>query len=689
MCYNVVTMKKILFKNLIVVAFALVIGFYSTLTVNKTVAYADEITSNKSKEISNIIALVDFDNDEMATTEFLTYLDQAYNTSELSMKNFFLAESLGKLTVESKIITPISIKMDKKEEYYSPRYEYNSQQMIYVDINPDGYDNRYYLNGNVVSPDTNGGLEHIERVVREQLMLREIAEKLSGKIQGKNADSDGDGKIDALTVILDNSSLKLTGWDSILWPHMSYAYVIESENVKGYYVPEGMIENNPTLKEKVVIDELVLSNYNLLTTSYIESHDLGNGNSGVMCHEFLHNLGLYDYYYYLDQSYQPVGELDILGVTKPIPQFNLSYLRQKMGWLEDGVNILPLETSGEYTLNAVTSSDPVKAYKLVLNDYADTGEYFMIEMRTNTDGFDGSLLTSGLIVYRINERNGYINSVGQIGYTPYGNMYGGKGKEEVYVYRMSMDDKTILGNTSFAILDGTEVNNGYYYDKSQIGSTDISVKESFYLTSTGLIFKKNYYSTSIHYSDGTNSGIYISDITISEDKKSASFSIEFKDTSLPISQTDNASLTVTDYGVSQAWWKTSARIGNAYILQVNYDDNLVTFDGDNAICQKYPSKAEMVAGKMEGYNTVNSQKVPISFKKANISEQNGTATFVMLEDGKTNQIIFAGAVKKQNSNQIIQVVGEILDIAIFRYIIYGIIGICVIGLLGAILKRKK
>ena len=689
-------MKKA-FKKILILA---IICCCFLVEFNPKTANAQTVESqslSQLSQINNLVAFVDFDNEEFVDAQFLSNLDKAYNTDEISLKNFFLAESLNSLTVNTIFLNDSgSIKMEHGESYYAPKYEYDGVLNVYNQVNPNGYDNRYFINGEPVNPESAGALEHIERIVREQLMLREISQKLNGLIADKKADNNGDGKIDALTVIVDNKSFEYSNWDSILWPHMSYAYVLDKNvSTRGYYVPAGFLESYGDLSKQVTIDGLNLSNYNLLTTSYINVENSQiSGNVGVLCHEFLHNLGLYDYYYYPDQTYEPVGDLDILGITHQIPQFNLSYLRQKLGWLEEGENILPIEESGSYTLNAVTATDsPVKAYKLVPNNFSQTGEYFMMEMRTNTGGFDSQLKSSGLVVYRINEKNGYINAVGNLSTIPYGNMYGGRDREEIFVYRMGGADSTNKSNASLAILDGEEVVNGYYYEKNWIGSTDLSKEPHFFVKSTGvLMFKRNYYGNTLSYSSGANSGIAITNITLSADNQSVSFNVEFDDSSVAVSQTDDASVVQTDYGALNVVWQSGSRKGKTYILQVEYDGSLVGIEGDKVYCKKLPQASEMINGKITGYNTVKHQVLPISNKKGSLNEGEGVATFVMLDDGETQRIIFAGATLKSSSNQITlptDFLKDFLNSNQFKLVIYGAIGIVALSFILALFTGKK
>lgn len=693
-------MKKV-FKFLSVLICSIITAlFFAPVKTTLVLAETQSVSSgNEVKKVVNPVVFVRFKGgEEFCTPSFLTTLNKTYNTSPVSMRNFFLKESLGKYDVTAQLLSVNSVELDDTMEYYLPRFsDYDASFKGYGEINPEGYDNRYYLNGEPVAPTVRGALQHADRFIREQKLLREIAEK-TGVSSTDGLDGDGDGAFDSFSVIADCDYSSETTWDSILWPHMSNVAVVDKNSFEGVlYLPSDCESELEGLKEKAYVNGLSIHNYNLLTKGYISKESVEyNGetlfNVGVLCHEYLHTLGIYDYYSYVDSNYESVGELDVISSSQSIPQMSLAYLRQKLGWIEEGVNIMPMEKSGSYSLSAVTEDDEVKAYKLVLNDYSETGEYFILEMRSNASGgFDGGLSESGLIIYRVNENNGYRAADGTIGNTCYGNMYGGEGYDEVYVFRHGSGNKVVYNGVSTAILNGEEITVGQVYDKSLIGATDLSLAKNYlYEERGGFLFKKKIYNTTIHYSDGSNSGIEIRNVALSEDKKSVTFDVKFDDASFPVS--GGATFEVErDYG-GKRWlfWDTKARSGSATVLAVELDDTLVSIENNVVTPLILPTEQQMISGQMEGYKTVIHKKTPISFKKTKlVDEGKGYAVYVMFDDGQNRSVNFVGAVYDTiGTDSAFRMTAE-LKFLLIAGAVAVVLAVVLLSLIFSVIKKRK
>jgi hypothetical protein len=126
----------------------------------------------------------------------------------------------------------------------------------------------------------------------------------------------------------------------------------------------------------------------------------------------------------------------------------------------------------------------------------------MIEARSYShEVFNQTLYGAGLVIYRVNPKNGYTAKDGTASTVNYGNMY----NQEVYVLRCGDKElsTTKYGGVSYALLDGTTVkySTDKYIDKSTIGVS----KKSGYST----VNAQNYIQTSINYSNGENTGIFI------------------------------------------------------------------------------------------------------------------------------------------------------------------------------------
>ena len=216
-----------------------------------------------------------------------------------------------------------------------------------------------------------------------------------------------------------------------------------------------------------------IGTYNMLNT-----YSIGNSGAGVIAHEFMHSLGYPDLYTSEAGSY-PVYSWDIMGQANKYMSYPLAYLRMKYtNW----INIDTITKSQTLKLDTQDNPNGNQAYilKSPFNEY----ELFVVEFRKKSadmEHLDRSIGHSGIIVYRVNTTvTGLSNNRGQTG---------------VYVFREESgkkDDSTLRG----------EIYNAAYSEetgKTTIGSSDLNVTKG-----------------ALTFSDGTNSGIVISNISKSD-----------------------------------------------------------------------------------------------------------------------------------------------------------------------------
>lgn len=216
-----------------------------------------------------------------------------------------------------------------------------------------------------------------------------------------------------------------------------------------------------------------IGTYNMLNT-----YSIGNSGAGVIAHEFMHSLGYPDLYTSEAGSY-PVYSWDIMGQANKYMSYPLAYLRMKYtNW----INIDTITESKTLTLDTQDNPNGNQAYilKSPFNEY----ELFVVEFRKKSadmEHIDRSIGHSGIIVYRVNTTvTGLSNNRGQTG---------------VYVFREESgkkDDSTLrkeIYNASYSKETG----------KTTIGSSDLNVTKG-----------------ALTFSDGTNSGIVISNISNSD-----------------------------------------------------------------------------------------------------------------------------------------------------------------------------
>ena len=403
---------------------------------------------NGVRNMSHSVFLVNFKEGGFSE-DFARDLETSANESETGLGAFFAAESLGKLNVTTRVLGEITVEKDIK----------------------------YYDEKSVANPDLSEGERHVDPFYREQTLIREILGK--AEIPADYiADADGDGYADAITFVF-NAVFDGNDGD-VLWPHESEFYT--SAVLGGFYVPEGYFDGKDLSKDlgKIYINGAEARTYSIICKT---------NTVGDTCHEFTHQLGAPDYYSYVKSSgifgahTDNIGKYELLGASPgKIPQFSLAYIRRKIGWLADGKEIAVLSGPGEFTLFPVTEGK-TQALKIIPPDFAEKGEYFMVEARKKTAGsFDDAVNETGIIVYAVNEQNAYIGKDGEFGSYDYGNMYG-DGNYEI----------RLIGNGLF----------------------------NYFTAKTGRDSAVN-----IAYGDGASSGVSVKNVTLNADG-SFTFGVEY------------------------------------------------------------------------------------------------------------------------------------------------------------------
>lgn len=251
-------------------------------------------------------------------------------------------------------------------------------------------------------------------------------------------------------------------------------------------------------------NQLTIRNYNALHSSMLVEDDAslsgGKSQQGVIAHEFLHNLGFPDLYRY-DSSGVPVGMWDIMGGTSYFLQYPLGYLRAQNGW----ITAKEISTDGTYTLTAVSEQGGDKLITIKTPMTESDSEVICLEYRKKYDGYEGaaferSIYSSGLLMYRVN--------------TTLDSATNSAGDNYIYVYRPDVTDPEKAADA---------VNGVNLVSKAAL---DVSAGETEY-GSTDLT--KTFQDNTLYYSDGRNSGVYISNLKLSEDGNQVTFQINFAD----------------------------------------------------------------------------------------------------------------------------------------------------------------
>lgn len=381
--------------------------------------------------VSNLILAVGFGGRGVSADT----LENIRSAAEVT-EDFIFSESLGKCKVTSSAV--LSVAVDREPAYY--------------------------LKGGDIGWTESDGRQHIDQFFREQTLIREALAKADIP-KDFIADLDGDGKADGITFVLD---LPLSGTtEKISWPHSGTFREWGDVSDGGFYIPDGYFADIDPADALVVpeINGAEACSYSILSV---------DSAAGVYCHEFSHILGLADYYPY-DDLYRNdnIGKYELMGRTSDnnaVPQYSLAYLRQKLGWLDEGEEILVTASSGSYSLLPVTAGS-VQAVKIIPPDFAEKGEFFFIEAREKAEGkYDSDVNASGLIIYSVVPENAYIGPSG-LGVTDNGNMYG---SPEVMLFSSGADNW-------YNYFDGGEKRDSRaltYRDGSPSGVSVLSVTKS-------------------------------------------------------------------------------------------------------------------------------------------------------------------------------------------------------------------
>ncbi|MBR2336500.1 MAG: hypothetical protein IKA61_00950 [Clostridia bacterium] len=435
-------------------------AFFTLLIIALTAVFP--ISCKKDgEENTNLVIQVEFSDTESPFTQRENdLLKKAFCGEKDSLDNFIYLNSNGSHKVKSNILGVV--KIDKPIDYFMPRYRYDAQSGEYEEVNGIGYDNRYFAEDGSVS---GNGKQSAERFFREQELLYlstekavEICKDLGKKPQFEN-----------LTLVPSRLNRYVYSGD-IFHPHQAKNYTGDSSGLSSAYYTDGVSGSIKNAK----IGKTEVGSYVIIPFAYISSGE--RTSVTTLCHEYMHVLGAPDLYTY-DNAKKPVGEFDVMGgESTPEPTQSLAYLKYRMGWLKEGEDILPVTEGGEYSLTAMEDVGGVKAYKITLGSYYEKGDTFYLEYRKLGNGSLASAPTEGVIIYRVNEDNGYISSMGEKANVWRGNAYG---DYEVIVFRNIQD--FIYGNH-------TTLNEEEGY--TSFGNPDGNVNV-------------------ILNSDGTNSGIYV------------------------------------------------------------------------------------------------------------------------------------------------------------------------------------
>lgn len=242
-------------------------------------------------------------------------------------------------------------------------------------------------------------------------------------------DNNKDGYVDGIMILHQGYGQESSGSKNDIWSH--------SFTLQNWGIPvanrtfDGVRVNAYTIEPELITDQ------------YGKQYET---TIGVFCHEFTHNLGAPDYYDADGNSngyYDGTGKWDLMaegswnGVYGDHPAMINAFERIRLGWLPKPI---VLEEDQEIeAMPCITNSQ--LTYRINTEDDYD---YFLLENRQQSiSKFDSGLLSSGLVIYHINEN--FFNKLDP------GNRVNSTSEQSVYV---------VAGNAS-CDPDGTPKSFGY------------------------------------------------------------------------------------------------------------------------------------------------------------------------------------------------------------------------------------
>ncbi|MBQ7373635.1 MAG: hypothetical protein IJW64_03640 [Clostridia bacterium] len=530
----------------------------------------------------NLVVTVEFEDTQgFFKEEQSSILNRAFITDKNGLKNFILKNSNCKKTVET--VFTQTVKIDKSVNYFMPRYFYDIFSEEYQEVNPDGYDNRLYDDLGVV--DLNGKPSS-ERFFREQDLLYAVT---SG-VDEKSLPLSKDYEFENLTVVFSKLNVGLNQSD-VFWPHQAKVYTGDKEGLSSVY---SLGQTDATVKE-IKLGDRSINSYIFIPYAFISDGE--NLKTTTLCHEYMHALGAPDLY--RNGAKEFVGEFDIMGGTETdVPNLSLSYVRYKLGWISELSHVEPISKSGEYVLYPTENYGGTLAYKITLPEFAEKGESFYIEYRKLGEGSRANTQTEGVIVYRVNEDNGYLNSKGENGSSWRGNAY----FEEVSVFTF-----------------WRELLNGDVEERDEItsmGTCYATIFDKAGYTSYGSAVEGEKVNA-ITYSDGTNSKI----------------TVEY------LGATENGGIKVK-IGLPEIKFATKINEG---IVAKNGNRHVLTFDSDHYGKTAYvlysekrilnPKAEKLAKPKVNGKNVV---KLRTEFLQTTLPKFDGIEKYVYVFYGDEN-----------------------------------------------------
>lgn len=487
--------------------------------------------------IMNPVVFIEFQDDTGSWIDHtsLQRMQDLYNDSPTSVKEYYKKISYGNVTIES-----VFFPQDNAGNVIPFKSKYNRG---YIEpksaSNPIGYDPSL---GDDISNE-NSARYHETKVIEEllstndgtypeltqQMAIYAVNHGMSMNLQyTKNNTFDWDfplsntikaweqSSTDSFTFVFRGATSSVSE-NMILWPH-KFVYPNKIDENATHNLAIAGADFSSGSPTHIFLNDYVIVPAEQETGTFSKMNMFASpSNYGVVVHEMFHQFQAPDLY---RTSYkgQAVGEWDLMGAQNSIPQYLLQYTNAKFGiWdtpdFKEITKNVTLENRTDLTVNLAKyesiATDQDVAIKIVPED-TTRNEYFMVEYRKKeSSGFESELPGSGLIVYRIHEGIPSTNKNNDYCGITCGNMLTGltgeSNADEVFLFRPNAPNATLfdqsaydtenIANAAFPrTINGQKIN--------QIGKslTEVSVSAGFD-------------NETLYFSDGTNSGVRIVDIS--------------------------------------------------------------------------------------------------------------------------------------------------------------------------------
>ena len=404
--------------------------------------YAGDL--NQESNFHNIVIFIRFNDEETYEAPYsYSYYEELFNgEGVVSLRDYYLEATYGQLTIDSYVIND------------------NNNIIYYTDI----YDRAYfepYSDENLI------GVNEGDESLREHELIKRAVDYVDEQNlvpDDIDLDVNLDGELDSITFMISGED---TGWNTLLWPHKWELFT--------YYNSNGFTTDAPSINgvNPYIYTWELLGN----DTDYQYQVDVG-----VLAHETFHLLSAPDLYHYYNYLWvDPVGQWGLMDNVGSIPSHMLGYMKYEYGnWID---SVAEITESGSYTLYPL-QDNPNNLFKIYTGI---SNEWIYLEYRDDDGFYESTLLDTGLIVYRVNNKvvgneSGSYDTSG----TP---------TDEVFIFRPGMDDliePIILIDTEEIIIDGQidEAALSQHNSYNSIGlGTDIPI-----FSSDGTILNLNIYN---------------------------------------------------------------------------------------------------------------------------------------------------------------------------------------------------